>query len=146
MNELRAGTLHLDDAEFIRAFESCELPNHCFHHADHVRLAWLYIHEAGPEQAEPRMIAAIRRFALHNGATQKFHHTMTCAWVRLIAAAVRNSAADLSFVQFVARNPHLLDAKMLERYYSPTLLQSSATREGWLPPDLNPLPELEKFD
>jgi hypothetical protein len=33
------------DAEFLAAFHACTLPPSCFHHADHLRLAWLHIHQ-----------------------------------------------------------------------------------------------------
>jgi 2'-5' RNA ligase len=140
MSELRSGTMHLADAEFVRAFESCELPNTSFHHADHVRLAWLYVREHGEEQAAQRMVEAIRRFAAFNGAAKKFHYTVTCAWVRLISAASGRTPAAKSFQEFLAAHPELLQPDRLGRYYSPAVLDSPAAREAWVPPDLTPLP------
>jgi hypothetical protein len=37
----------MTDEEFLRAFEACELSNGCFHHRDHIRLAWIYVHRYG---------------------------------------------------------------------------------------------------
>jgi hypothetical protein len=140
--EIRSGTLHLTDDELVRAFESCELAGASFHHPDHVRLAWIYVCRFGEEAATERMLAGIRRFATRNGSPQKFHFTQTCAWVRLIAAARRESSRVKTFEEFVAAHTGLLDANLLARYYSKSLLDSPAARVGWVEPDINPLPSL----
>jgi hypothetical protein len=41
----------LNDEEFVKAFESCTLPNAEFHHADHVRMAFLYLCRFPPLEA-----------------------------------------------------------------------------------------------
>ena len=38
----------LNDEEFLQAFEDCTLEE--FHHADHVRMAWLYLRGMNPVQ------------------------------------------------------------------------------------------------
>jgi hypothetical protein len=138
--EIRSGTLHLSDEEFVRAFESCELAGASFHHADHVRLTWIYVCRFGEQSATAKVLAGIRRFALHNGSPQKFHFTQTCAWVRLISAAQRESADVKTFLEFVDVYPELLDANALARHYSKALLDSPAARAGWVEPDISPLP------
>jgi hypothetical protein len=134
----------LGDEEFVRAFESCELAGASFHHADHVRITWIYIRVHGAEGATERMLTEIRRFAAHNGSPQKFHFTQTCAWVRLIATAQCDSAGVKTFVEFVAAHPELLNANALARYYSKSVLESPAARAGWIDPDIIPLPSLRK--
>ena len=54
-------TTELSDAEFVRAFEACELSNESFHHRDHIRLAWIYLQSYGALEARRRMAAAIRK-------------------------------------------------------------------------------------
>jgi hypothetical protein len=142
--EIRAGTLHLNDDEFVRVFESCELAGASFHHADHVRLTWIYVCRFGEEAAAERVLAGIRRFAAHNGSQKKFHFTQTCAWVRLIAAAQRESADVENFVEFIEAHSELLDANALARYYSKSLLDSPAARDRWVEPDINALPSLNE--
>jgi hypothetical protein len=144
VNDIRSGTLHLSDDEFVRAFESCELAGASFHHADHVRLAWIYVCACGEQGATARMLAGIRRFAVHNGSPQKFHYTQTCGWVRLIAAARRESLDVKTFMEFVGAHPELLDADVLGRYYSKSVLESPVARAGWVEPDISPLPSLSK--
>jgi len=50
-----------------------------------------------------------------------------------------------TFEQFFAAHPELKDTKLLDRHYSKELLQSAAAREGWVEPDLQPLPELRIY-
>lgn len=141
---IRAGNLHSSDEEFVRAFESCELAGASFRHADHVRLTWIYAGQVGEQVATERILAGIRRFAAHNGSPRKFHYTQTCAWVRLIAAAQRESAEVKTFEEFIAAHPELLDANALARYYSRFLLDSPAARDRWAEPDVSPLPSVRK--
>jgi hypothetical protein len=143
-DNIRSGTLHLGDEEFVRAFESCELAGASFHHADHVRLTWIYVREFGEQAATERVLAGIRRFATHNGSPKKFHHTQTSAWVRLIAAAQSDSADVNNFMEFIAAHSELLDASALSRYYSKSVLDSPAARSEWVEPDLGPLPSIRK--
>src|SRR5215472_10058720 len=140
MAALNCGTLRLTDDEFLRAFESCELPNGAFHHGDHIRAAWLYIRRLGEAEAAARLSKGILRFATHHGSPQKYHHTMTLAWVRLIAAAQRDTPALVRFEDFLAAHPNLLDMRSLSKYYSASRLGSAAARTGWMEPDLQTLP------
>jgi hypothetical protein len=142
--EIRSGTLQLNDDEFVRAFENCELAGSLFHHADHVRLTWIYVCRFGESDATERVVAGIRRFAERNGSPKKFHFTQTCAWVRLIAAAQRGSADAKTFEKFIEAHLELLDAGALARYYSKSLLDSPGARAGWVEPDICPLPSLAK--
>lgn len=143
-SEIRSGTLHLSDEEFVRAFESCELAGVSFHHADHVRLTWICVCRFGEKAATERMLAGIQRFAAHNGSPKKFHFTQTRAWVRLIAAAQRKSPRVKTFEKFLDAHSELLDASALGRYYSKSALDSPAARVGWVEPDISRLPSLRK--
>jgi len=57
----------LADQEFVRSFETCELPNESFHHRDHIRLAWIYLRRYGELEARRHLGEAIRRFAAYHG-------------------------------------------------------------------------------
>src|SRR5271169_1056902 len=83
--DFKLGCGNLADDEFIAAFEECRLSPGGFHHADHIRLAWLYVRRFGAAQAEQRLLAGIQKMALHAGAPQKFLYTTTVAWARLVA-------------------------------------------------------------
>ena len=144
-SKLNSGGAPWSDEDFLRAFEDLSFPADFFHHREHIRVAWLYLKSSDATRAAERMSEGIRRFANHHGATQKYHHTLTLAWMRLVAAALVETPEGYSFEQFLAAYPQLKDTKLLDRYYSKELLQSAPAREGWVGSDLQPLPELRVY-
>jgi hypothetical protein len=133
------------DDDFLRAFEDLSFPVDLFHHREHIRVAWLYLKSSDASRAVELMATGIRQFANHHGATQKYHHTLTLAWIRLVAAALVETPEGYSFEQFIAEHPELSEKNLLARYYSSELLQTTAAREGWVEPDLQPLPSLRIY-
>jgi N-formylglutamate deformylase len=131
----------MTDDDFIRAFESCELPGTEFRHRQHLRLAWLYLRRMPYQDATAAMERGVRRFAAHHGATQKYHHTMTLVWMRLVAAATAAHASE-DFEGLLRVHPALLDKLTPQRFYSAARLQGAAARANWLEPDLRPLPPI----
>jgi hypothetical protein len=140
MESIHLGTAHLSDAALVEEFESCRLPSAQFHHADHIRLAWVYLAEMSAELATARIERAILRFAEHNGISQKYHRTITVAWMRLVATARNASPNAACFEEFVALHPELLDVKNLSRYYTAERLAGAEARAAWLEPDILGLP------
>ena len=141
-SEFTSGASAWSDEEFLRAFEDLSFPADLFHHGEHIRVAWLYLKSGDASRAAERMSEGIRRFANHHGATQKYHHTLTLAWMRLVAAALGETPEGYAFEQFITAHPQLLDLNLLAKYYSQELLRTAAARETWVPADLQPLPEL----
>jgi hypothetical protein len=133
------GTQLLSDDEFVAAFEACTLPPALFNHPDHIRLAWIFARRHPLDIATARIGNAIRRFATHNGATTKYHETITHGWMRLVANAT-NGDPDADFEAFAAQHPELFDKACLATYYSTAVLASDAARARWVEPDLSPLP------
>jgi hypothetical protein len=70
---------------------------------------------------------------------------MTLAWMRLVAAALVETPEGYDFRMFLAEHSELGDKDLLKKYYSPELLQTAAAREGWVEPDLQPLPNLRVY-
>ena len=126
----------MTDEEFLTSFETCALED--FRHRDHVRVAWIYLRRLPYDRAVEAMEQGIRRFATHHGALDKYHHTITLLWMRLVASA--GPAASDDFDEFLARHPQLLDKDILRRFYSKALLDSPAAKSGWMEPDLEALP------
>ena len=141
MGSMRLGTAALSDEGLVEEFESCRLPTANFHHADHIRLAWIYLGRMNEEEATRRIEASIRRYAEHNGIGQKYHHTITLAWMKLVAAARRATPLAMCFDEFAEHHPELLDVHQMKKYYSPEVLAGSEARAGWVEPDLRALPE-----
>jgi hypothetical protein len=138
--EIPSGSTTLSDAAFVTAIESCLLPATDFRHADHVRLAWIYLGALPLAKATERMVASIRRFAEHHGAGMKYHDTMTRLWMRLVAHARAATGPGRDFIAFAASNPALFDGRCVFEYYSAERLFSSLARAEWVDPDLRPLP------
>jgi hypothetical protein len=130
----------LTDLEFLRAFEACELSNERFHHRDHIRLAWIYLQRYGEREARQLMASAIRKFAAHHGNSDKYHETITVAWLRLVASAMTRVPRQASFDALTTASPELLDKRTIEKFYSTAALSSEAARTSWVQPDLQPLP------
>lgn len=128
----------MTDDEFLDAFLTCRLRAADFDHRAHVRMAWLMLERQPLEDAIESICGGIQRFALHLGATSKFHRTISEALARLIASKL--GAATWS--EFVDSHPELLThvRELLAQYYSPELLGSDAARQGFVAPDRAPLP------
>ena len=126
---------HFADEEFLAAFHSCELKSSEFRNADHFRLAWLHVHREPVETAVANVCSGIQRFAAYYGGSEKYHSTITMAWVRLVA-----THREASFGEFLQANGHRLNADLLHRFWSPELLASARARSGWVAPDLRELP------
>ena len=139
MRDLETG-LPQSDQEFLNAFEACDLANESFRHRDHIRLAWIYLHHLSVGEASSRLTEAIRRFAAHAGKPEKYHHTITLAWIRLVVAARQKHPDAANGTEFVDANPALLDRNALLAHYSPAVIESERARQGWVEPDLARLP------
>jgi len=126
----------MDDSAFLQAVESCELPEDRFHHRDHIRLAWICADRFGPDAAA-RISRAIRRYAAHLGKPDRYHETITMAWLHLVRHASRPGE---SFEQMAARCPELLAKTHLANFYSPQLLDSPQAKIAFVEPDLRPFP------
>ena len=125
----------LTDDEFVRAFEDASLPAGEFTHAAHVRAGWWYLRHYPIGQAIDRFSRALRAFADANGASGKYHETVTVVWMLLIAERL-GTAGDLEWPAFAARHAELF-AKPgpLLKYYSPATLESERARHGFVMPD-----------
>ena len=137
--ELILGTAPMSDDAVLQAFEDCQLDPGKFHHADHIRLAWLCVRRHGASAAEARLLDGIRKMAQHAGVPQKFHYTTTIAWARLVAAACCESDSCDSFYEWIKTHPELLNRYLINEHYSAGRLESLQARCGWLDPDLKPL-------
>jgi hypothetical protein len=123
------------DDEFVRAFESCELSPGLFHHRDHIRLARIYVDLDGAAAATERFRSHLRKFAEHLGKPDKYHETITVAWMRLVVDATTQEGLEKLELE------KLMDKKYIEKFYSPELLASDEARTSFVEPDRAALPE-----
>ena len=108
-------------------------------HRAHVHVTWLAVREAGMPAAIGLVSDGLRRTARYAGAPQKYHATVSRAWVELVAHHTDHDPAP-DFAAFATRNPALLDKRLLTRFYRSTTLAGQAARTGWIEPDLSPFP------
>jgi hypothetical protein len=112
-----------------------------FGHREHLELAWTYLRRYPTDEAAKVMVAAIQRIARQHGAEDKYHETITRAWLHFVAVHIQSWGAE-SFEEFMDRNPDLLDRKLIEHFYSRELILTESARAAWVRPDLRPLPAL----
>ena len=123
----------LTDDELVHGFEEGSLAD--FPHASHVRVALIYLTRYGRGEALNRLLQGLLRFAMAKGRPEKFHVTMTRAWLDFIEAA-RLAHPELPPSSVLEVCPELLDRNALLRFYTPERLHSEEARTGWVPPDL----------
>ena len=124
------------DEEFLRAFADGTLPEDSFHHCDHVRLVWLLLERHPVLETLGRVTDNLARYAAAKGKPERYHQTITWAFVFLIAAR-RAQRPGASWQEFAADHPDLLSwqPSVLDRYYSPEILASDLARQSFLLPD-----------
>jgi hypothetical protein len=110
-----------------------------FGHREHVHLTWLAVRRFGIPAAIQLVSDGIQRTARYAGAPQKYHATISRAWVELVGYHVTRESDD-GFDTFAERYPALLDKRLLVRHYRPATLASRQAKAGWVEPDLTPFP------
>jgi hypothetical protein len=127
----------MTDEAFARAFEAGTVTPEQFDHVAHLRVAWVYLREAGSADAAlPRMRDAIQRFAAAAGASQKYHETITVVWMRLLEDTGTQVARRCELSELLGLRPELADKNLPLKYYSRQHLFSDAAREAYVPPDI----------
>lgn len=151
------GTQKMTGEELIQQFEDGMTPASTFHHADHVRLAFEYLCRFPALEALERFSGALKRFATAQGKAERYHETITWAYLLLIrermarASSSPSSNAQTRYEQtcsaqtscaeiweeFAARNPDLLVWKdgVLATLYRPETLDSDLARQTFVLPD-----------
>jgi hypothetical protein len=127
----------MTDAELIEQFEDATLPLDAFHHAEHVRVAFLYLRDYATTDAIARFAAALKRFAAKHGKEGLYHETITWAYLLIVRERMVRSGRDETWAEFAAANPDLLRYKdgFLKKYYRDETLASELARGTFVFPD-----------
>jgi hypothetical protein len=113
-----------------------------FGHREHLELAWTCLASHGDVDSAHRAVAAaVRHVARRHGMPDRYHETLTRAWVHVVALHRALAPGD-SFGAFIAAHPRLLERDLLNHHYSQPLLRSQAARRRWAEPDLRAFPVL----
>ncbi len=125
----------MTDEEFIAQFEQGTLDP--FHHADHVRIAFLYLQKYPVLEAMERFCRDLKRFAAAKGKPQLYHETITWAFLFLVRERLARKEKPQCWVEFSEKNADLLDWKnnILRCYYRQETLASNLAKTVFLLPD-----------
>jgi hypothetical protein len=126
----------MTDDELMGYFEAQQEPPGGFHHREHVRVAWIYLRRDALPVALERFRDGLRRFAEAHGKPERYHETITTAYVLLIADGMQNTPG--AWEAFAEAHPELLtwSPSILDRYYNPETLKSERAQREYVAPDL----------
>src|SRR5271170_5960563 len=110
-----------------------------FGHREHVYLTWLAVRRCGVPAAIGLVSDGIQRTARYARVPQKYHATVSRAWVELVGHHAAEHAED-DFAAFAEHHTALLDKRLLTRFYRTATLASLQARTSWVEPDLAPFP------
>ncbi len=118
----------IGDAQFLAALEAATLPPGLFDHAAHVRAGYLYLRRQPFPQATAAMCTSVANYARALGKPERYHETITVAFMALINAQLRRCGDGGGWEEFRARHPQLLRPEALLAYYPRELLESREAR------------------
>jgi len=128
----------LTDEAFLAAFSAGRIPPGDFGHPEHVRLAWIIL---GAEDAfwdaVARFRRLLRRYVKRHEVPQKYHETVTVAYMSLVnERRVRGCGRASDWPAFARANPDLLrwtDGPLWE-LYAPAMLVDPVAKEHFVLP------------
>ena len=137
---MRNSVASQEDLKFKDAFEAGRVSPADFNHLAHLRLAYVYLCQGDLRYAERKMCEALLGFLEANDiAGEKFHETLTRAWVMAVAHFM-NRRSSSSFSDFSFSSLPLQDSKVMLTHYSAAALFSDRARKAFVEPDLDAIP------
>jgi hypothetical protein len=125
------------DEQLLEQFEAASIPEDCFPHSEHLHAAFLYLHRFPLVEALQRFSAALRRLAAAKGKPDRYHETIT--WAYMILVNQRMDETGQIWEEFASKNADLLDWRnsILKKYYREDTLNSEKARRQFVLPDRN---------
>lgn len=120
-------------ADLVR-FLRGEIDPAAFSHREHVRMAFEMLRRHDFVEAALHYSHALRTLTAKVGKPEKFHQTVTIAFLSLVAERMQ-ARGPCGFDEFAEANPDLLDKSVLGRLYSAERLASEAARTTFLLPE-----------
>ena len=120
--------------EELARFEAGDVDATGFTHAEHVRYAFEMLARHPFDEALARYAGGLRRLTARLGVPEKYHATITVAFLAAVAEGRARSGAA-TWEAFAAAAPELLDKRCLGRWYPAEVLASDLARATFvLPP------------
>ena len=120
---------------FLEKFLVGDIPAAEFRHVDHVQAGYELLGAMDFLDAVSAYGRALKIMTARVGKPEKLHHTITIAFLAVIAERMAE-APHTDFAAFLAANPDLMDRTILDRWYEPERLKSDAARSRFVLPDL----------
>lgn len=123
--------------ELVEHFERLTLSPELFSHREHVRLAWIYLRDYPPLTALEKFCEGLKRFAASLGKADRYHETISWAYLLLIHERMAKTESAHSWEVFAEANGDLFgwNPSILTRYYREETLQSDLAKRVFLFPD-----------
>lgn len=118
----------------VERFEHLQIAPGAFRHRDHVEAAYAMLRKYPFLEATARYARIIRTMAANAGASDKFHVTITVAFMSVIAERME-STEHRDFETFSRANPELFSRDLLSRFYPRSRLESDVARKIFVLPD-----------
>lgn len=120
------------DADFLIALEGCTLAPAEFTHRTHVRAGYLYLKEMDFPSALVRMSTVLKCYAASLGQGERYHETITVAFLALINERLRECGDAGGWEPFAIAHPELLRRDALREYYAAEILESPRARRMFI--------------
>lgn len=134
----------IPDDKLWSRFHAASLPAADWTHHAHLRVAWMYSRRHALDDAHILMRVGIIRLNASHGLVETpargYHETMTRAWLRLVAAAMRSAPEHETSLSFLEAHAARLGKDAPLRHYTRERLLSTEARARFVEPDLLPLP------
>jgi hypothetical protein len=121
------------DSPDLRRFLRGEIDPRGFTHREHVRMAFELLKAEDFLTALTHYAGALRGLLARVGRQEAFNHTITIAYLALIAERMQAPGVEC-FEAFAARYPELFEPGLLHRWYEPQALPSPRARRAFLMP------------
>jgi hypothetical protein len=127
----------MTDDELVAAVENGTLPQELFHHADHVKMAFLFLERYPLLEAIRHFSSSLARLATAYGKANLYNETITWAYLLLIRERLARAGRRQSWAEFAAANADLLDwhESILKKYYREETLNAEFARATFVFPD-----------
>ena len=123
----------LSDEALLSAFLGCRLDNRDFHHAEHVRVAFMLLRRRDFGEATTIFRSGLKAIAASAGKPAAYHETITLAFLSLVGEHLARENWK-NYPEFIRANPDLLDKSLLLRWYAKERLASETARKTFLLP------------
>ena len=117
----------------VDRFERLQIEPGAFRHRDHLEAAYGMLRKYPFLEATARYARIIRTMAANAGASEKFHVTITVAFMSLVAERMASTEHG-DFETFSRANPDLFSRDLLNRFYPNGRLDSDVARRIFVMP------------